>query len=144
MFYLTYILSYIIDNNESKKLIKYFSIIIFIIFFVIRSYLCFYFRDNSFNIFIINEQTVVNNLYSATIEKYGIDKIKNSKILITSNRHNTLIEEEKVHFFDQFDHKLNENQIIYINENTNENVDYSNYDIILDEIDTLDYIEKEY
>ena len=103
--------------------------------------MCFYFRNNSIYIFIINEQNVVNNLYSATVEKYGIDKIKNSKILITSNRHNTLIEEEKTHFFDQFDHNLSEKQIIYIDDTIDKNIN-DNYDIILDEVDFLDFSER--
>ena len=141
LFYLTYILSYIIDFKECKEIIKLFSIFIFIAIFVIRSYMCFYFRNNSIYIFIINEQNVVNNLYSATVEKYGIDKIKNSKILITSNRHNTLIEEEKTHFFDQFDHNLSEKQIIYIDDTIDKNIN-DNYDIILDEVDFLDFSER--
>ena len=141
MFYISHMLSYIIDNEKCHKIVKVFSITIFTLYLIIRVYMCIYFRDNNMNIFIINEQKVVNSLYEKTVEKYGIEKIKNLKILITSNMYRTLIEEEKTHFFDQYDRKLSDNQIIYVNDTNDENINFDDYDIVLAENGYLEYEE---
>ena len=140
MFYITHMMSYILKNS-SMKILKLVAVIFFISFVVSRAYLCIFFRDNNKKIFIINEQDIINNFYDVTVGNHDIDEIKSSKILITSDIYQTIIGEEKYHFFDQFDHKISENQIIYIYDGKDKNINIFDYDIIIAETGDLNYKE---
>lgn len=86
----------IVDNKKSNK--KQMIICTFVLFFISRIIMNDYFKKNIEKLFIINEQMVVNSLYENTVEKYGIDDIKNKTIYITTDYYRALKPEELTHF----------------------------------------------
>ena len=147
MFYLSYMIMYIFEKFAHKQELtfrKYVVASMFIIFFVLRLIMNDYFNKNFEKLFIINEQKVVNSLYENTVEKYGIDDIKNKSIYITTDYYRALKPEELTHFFDQYDRKLNDRQVIYLGfvlEQIEDNPK-EKYDIVLNEVGNWRYAEQ--
>ena len=146
--YLAYMIMYISTGfsfNTKYINVKYICFSIFLLFFITRIGINCYFKHNSEKLFIINEQLVVNSLYENTVEKYGIDNIKNKSVYITTDYYRTLKPEELIHFFDQYDRKLNDEQIIYLGTDFEHIEDKPNekYDIVLNEVGNWKYTEQE-
>lgn len=129
--YISYISSVAITNAEivflepasalqsEDKNVKYGTILafLFVIFFIVRFMTFDYYKKYNNNIFIVNEQYLVNSLAELTVEKYGIDKIRKMKIYVTSDNYKVISEKERWHFFDQFDRKTSNKEMIMVNEN---------------------------
>ena len=111
MIYVAYMLTYMFRDLYVKT--NFAVVALYTLFFATRMFMSFYFKEKSISIYVVNEQKVVNSLYEATVEKYGVENIKKKTILMTSNVYRTIIGEEMTHFFDQFDRKISDRQIIY-------------------------------
>ena len=118
--------------KKTSPRIKFIMLITFSIFFICKVISCIYFKSVSENIFIINEQKVINGFYDATMGSYDVETLKSKNILITSNNYKTFIDEEYTHFFDQFDRKISDRVIIEISSDPERLLEaLTNDDIIL-------------
>ena len=142
--YLSHMLMYIfieLGFNSSNIFKRNIVFVIFLLFFSTRIVMNIYFKNNREKLFIINEQIVVNSLYENTVEKYGIEDIKNRTIYIATDYYRTIKPEELTHFFDQYDRIISDRQIIYLGTDF-DNIDSdakNKYDIVLNEIGNWKY-----
>ena len=106
------------QQNDNKN-VRYGTVLafLFVIFFIVRFMTFDYYKKYSNNIFIVNEQYLVNSLTELTVEKYGIDKIRKMKIYVTSDNYKVISEKERWYFFDQFDKKTSNREMIMVNDN---------------------------
>ena len=146
--YMSYIVSkaYNVEISENAKinlLYKYSLVSLFLAFFIGRMLVNSYYKRFDELIFIINEQKVVNNLYKNTVGKYGIDKIRNMNVYITSDNYKIISSYERWYFFDQYDGKISDREMIKIESDSDKIIDAINDEnsIVLEEDNRLGYRE---
>lgn len=146
--YMSYIVSRAFDEESFKNvrlnsLYKYILFSLFLAFFVSRVAVNSYYKKSDEMIFIINEQKVVNSLYKNTVGKYGIDKIRNMNVYITSDNYKIISPYERWYFFDQYDEKISDREMIKIETDADlirEAIKDEN-SIVLAETNMLEYVE---
>ena len=136
---------FLTNKTGIVKIFKYLLCLIFMTFAVSRFFVCRLYKENDIYIFIINEQRAINSLVKCTVEKYGIEEIRNKKIYITSNNYNIISNYERYHFFDQFDKQITEKEMIVFTEGITEEIikNKDNNIIVLDEGGIMEYVENE-
>ena len=113
--YLAYTLNLIINiKNANKNMLKRLTLFIFIVFYASRMWLNRYYKKYDNYIFLINEQKPINTLALESVYKYGIEKIRDMTIIMPSENFNIISDYEKIHFFDPFDGKFSDRDMIVI------------------------------
>ena len=136
---------FLLNKTGVVKIFKYILCLVFMIFISSRFLVNKLYKENDIFIFIVNEQRAVNSLMKYTVEKYGIEELRNKTIYITANNYKTISNYERYHIFDPFDKKITDKEMIIFTEGLTEEIikNKDNNIIVLDESGIMEYSENE-